>query len=270
MRNGIANTSVRTLFVSDVHLGSRYCQPEPLRKLIERLRPEQLYIVGDLCDGWLLRRRWRWCQEYAELIATINRQQASGVEVRYLLGNHDRCLQRWLCELGDFWIGEKCIHRCADGRRLLVIHGDQFDRTQTRFRRAANVSALLHERVLGSGRFANRFLAEMGVQQPRLATAVTLPIKSLAHSFGQLRIRAKQFARDQGCDGVVFGHTHSPRIREEDGFAFVNTGDWLEHCSAVVERKSGQMELWMAAGNRWLETCRRVALLPACSVESAA
>lgn len=256
--------SVRSIFISDVHLGSKYCRPEPLQELLSNVACEKLYIVGDFCDGWLLRRRWLWKPEYVGLVENIKSLQARGPQIFYLLGNHDRCLQSWIEEWGAFWIGEKIVHECADGRRLLVIHGDQFDRSQHRFKRVANISALLHEGALGGSRLANRVLTEVGLQERRLATALTVPIKALAHSFSQFNRRAKQLSEQHDCQGILCGHTHAPRVHEDgDGFAFLNSGDWLEHCTAIVESHSGQLELWMGQAQRWLQTTQRLGLVPA-------
>lgn len=263
MRNGMALQAVRTLFFSDVHLGSRYCNPSLLLQLIEQTQAEAIYVVGDFCDGWLLRRRWRWPRDYQLLVDALLRCAAEGTQVYYLLGNHDRCLQRWIAEWGELWIGEQRVHRCADGRRLLVIHGDQFDSTQCRFRGMAKASAVLHEQFLGSGRIANRMLAEIGINHSRLATAMTYPFKSVAHSLGQLHARSKQLADLSECQGILFGHTHTPMIKETQDFVHLNCGDWLEHCSAIVETHSGQLELWLAPKAGWAEGARRIAVSPA-------
>ena len=264
MNIGLADSKVRSLFVSDLHLGSRYCQPRPLQHLLETLELEHLYIVGDFCDGWLLRRNWNWQNQYSTLIDAIGKIARSGAQVTYVLGNHDRCLQRWVSEWGDYRVVEACRHECADGRKLLVIHGDQFDATQkTKFRRAAEMSALLHERILGGSRLADRWLADIGVSPRRLATALTTPFKSWAHRLSDFRGRAEQLAKQYDCDGVLCGHTHAPALKVRRSFLYANCGDWLENCSAIVETSSGQLELWQANGQDWFESCRRRALVPA-------
>lgn len=262
MRYELVESRIRTLFLSDVHLGSRYCQPRPLQGLLERVRPEFLYIVGDFCDGWLLRRQWRWQEEYTALVHTLHKLHAAGTQVTYLLGNHDRCLQRWINDWGDFWLGEKRVHRCSDGRKILVIHGDQFDSSQTSFSRIASASAVLHEKLLGGGRVANRLLAEIGIPESRLATAMTMPMKKVVHAVGQLQSRLKNLAVEEGCDGVLYGHTHSPHIRDTGEFFFMNTGDWLEHCTVIVETYTGQFELLRGKAANWRDSCRRLAVLP--------
>ncbi len=110
---------------------------------------------------------------------------------------------------------------------------------------------------------ANRLLAEIGIEEPRLATAITIPMKRIVHAVGQLQSRLRNLAVDEGCDGVLYGHTHSPHIRETGEFFFLNTGDWLEHCTVIAETYTGQLELLRGSATNWRESCRRLALLPA-------
>ncbi len=240
----ITDSHVRSLFISDVHLGSQACHPLQLQHILSLSCPRNLYLVGDFCDGWLLRRQWQWPTEYRKLLATISELSHAGTRVHYILGNHDRCLQRWIRDWGAYWIGERCVHHCLDGRRLLVIHGDQFDATQSRFRRTATLSAIVHERILGGSCTANRWLNRMGLPQQQIASAIATPFRNIAHSLSQFGARAERMAKEQQCSGVVCGHTHAPRLRERDGFLYANTGDWLENCSAIIETMQGQLELW--------------------------
>ncbi|HBE68295.1 MAG TPA: hypothetical protein DDW52_09130, partial [Planctomycetaceae bacterium] len=140
-----SRSDVRTLFISDVHLGSKYCNPKPLIELLLNVCPEHVYLVGDICDGWILRRNWLWNRDSESFVETLGKLERKGSRITYLLGNHDRCLQRWVSEWGNFWVGEKCIHTLTDGRKLLLIHGDQFDRTQIKFSSAAAFTARIHE-----------------------------------------------------------------------------------------------------------------------------
>lgn len=262
----IADSAVRTLFLSDVHLGSRACHPSRVVEILHGLQPQQVYLVGDICDGWLLRRQWQWPSAYRDLVGALNELASSGSEVLYLLGNHDRCLHRWLEDWGDFWIGEQRIHHCVNGRQLLVIHGDQFDQTQGRFRMTADITARFHEQMLGGSYLANGILSRLGLPSSQLATALTVPFKSFAHSLSRFRRKATEYAHSQGCTGVICGHTHAPRLLDDKHFLYGNTGDWLEHCSVLVETESGQLELWSGNTDNWLEHSRRRIVLPAQSM----
>ncbi len=244
MSLSITDSHIRSLFISDLHLGSQASRPLALQHLLAIVRPQHLYLVGDFCDGWLLRRQWQWPIEYRTLLATMSDLSRAGTEVHYILGNHDRCLQRWIRDWGDYLISERCVHQCVDGRRLLVIHGDQFDATQYRFHRTAALSALVHERLLGGSLTANRWLSRIGLPQQQIASAISTPIRNIAHSLSQFKARAECMAKEQRCSGVVCGHTHAPRLREREGFMYANTGDWLENCSAIIETAQGQLELW--------------------------
>lgn len=270
MRSSFAHQDVRSLFISDVHLGSRYCRPEPLTQLLHSVSPEYLYIVGDLCDGWLLRRNWKWQASYAALQHAIARLQRNGTSVTYVLGNHDRCLHRWLYDWG-LPIVEQCIHQTVDEKRLLVIHGDQFDATQKQsFRQAAVVTALLHEQVLGGSRAADKLLHDLGLAPRRLASRLSSPLKSWAHRVSQFSRRARQLAELQECCGIICGHTHTPQLQRKQHSIYANCGDWLEHCSLLLETGSGQLELWMSdSPNDWFSECRRIGLLPAESMNLA-
>lgn len=281
-RPGFYPNSVRALFISDVHLGSRYCQASALLQLIQRCRPQYLYLVGDLFDHWLLGGvnsepldRTRWRTSYTRLLAGMRHLKRHGTQINYILGNHDR-ESPWHRDVryDGYEPLESCVHTTAQGHRLLVIHGDQFDSSQTRLHTAAKFAAQVHESVLGGAALANRILTEYGFQQRRFATALTVPIKTIAHSTSKFVSRAVRAAAEAQCAGVICGHTHSPKIlaprNQTDTPAYLNTGDWLEHCSAIVETTSGQIELWRGSPNQWhSNTPQRLTVLPRIELGSA-
>lgn len=256
--------NVRTLFISDLHLGSNYCHPDALDALLRRVHAQQIYVVGDFFDDWLLPRHGR-CGPLEQLhaVASTIRRLTAQAEVHYLLGNHDRELRDAICRWGLASLGESRIHTCADGKRLLVVHGDQYDRMQRQFPRTARFAARLHEGLLCLSKHLNQIRRAHETQHRQYGTLATIPFKRLMQTYSRFEVVREQAVRDADCDGIVFGHTHAPLLVDGSRGLIANTGDWLENCTAIVESHSGQLELWGGRPADWLDfTPRRIAVAP--------
>ncbi len=247
--SNVAPPPIRTLFLSDLHLGCRHAQLGPLLEFLHPLRPRELYLVGDIFDGWELRRRRCWpreCSLVMERFANLARQ---GTRIRYTPGNHDAFLrQPFIPPLlraadANVEIADEFIHATLSGRRLLVLHGDQFDPIEQEHQWVSQISARLHNVLLGTNRLVTKLWRADGVSPHAWCGRVKRRVKRRLCLRAHIWERLEHYARQRGCDGVLFGHIHSPTLTMHDGFLRANTGDWVEHCSAIAECADGSLHL---------------------------
>jgi UDP-2,3-diacylglucosamine pyrophosphatase LpxH len=267
----ILTDPVRAVFISDLHLGSKCSQAAALDSLLRQSQYERLYIVGDFFDEWLLARRKQL--RGVEQLRSIERLHAvaqtvlslvdRGIEVHYLMGNHDRELQTVIESWGLASVGERLSYECADGKRLLVIHGDQFDLMQVRFPNSARIAARFHEGILRASKLLNAAGSRRVSRHRSFGTLMTIPFKRLMQTYSRFDIGIKTAISEANAHGIVFGHTHSPMLLEDDRGVVANTGDWLENCTVLLESHSGQLELWGGSPTEWYRwSPRRLRVLP--------
>jgi UDP-2,3-diacylglucosamine pyrophosphatase LpxH len=199
--------SVRSLFVSDLHLGSQHCHPRAFASLLRSVEVESLYLVGDMVDGWLLKKSWNWNSCFDEAINAISCAASRGATVTYILGNHDRNLSEILASQLPLRVVESVVHVAADGRRLLVVHGDCFDRSQTRFSGMSRFAAGAHERLLGGSKALNHVLGMAGISPRRYGTMITLPVKHAMQKLSRFDLQLCTACCEADCDGIIYGHT---------------------------------------------------------------
>ncbi len=235
--------SVRTLFVSDVHLGTRDCQAELLARLLRRVRPERLYLVGDIVDLIAMRKRAVLPPAQQRLVARLLRLARSGCEIIYIPGNHDAAFRR-LCGLRvhRVRIEHRMVHATADGRRLLISHGDEFD---THVRMAPWMMALgdgMHQFVLALNRWCNRGRRLLGMPYWSLASALKRRSGAARRYVAQFEQAALHQASREGWM-AMWRHIHKAGFRARDGVLYCNDGDWVEHCTALMETPNGRLQL---------------------------
>jgi UDP-2,3-diacylglucosamine pyrophosphatase LpxH len=237
---------LRTLFISDLHLGAHGCQAAALLGFLRACEVERIYLVGDIVDGWRLRARWYWPSAHDAVLRCLLDKRAAGTEVFYLPGNHDEFLRASIGQrFGGIEVVDRVIHEGADGRRHLVIHGDQFDEVMDRLHRLHRMRGWMYSAVIianDAGLMAWRGL--------RRAAGRTRRRRRLG-----FERRAVAAAARLGADSVICGHVHRPAIREFGGVQYINTGDWIESRSAVVEHRDGRLEML-----RWPRAPRRPVL----------
>lgn len=235
---------VRTLFISDVHLGTPDCQAALLARLLRRVRPERLYLVGDIVDLLAMRKRAVLDKDQQALVARVLRLARSGCEVIYIPGNHDAAFRR-LCglKLHNVSIERRAIHTTSSGRSLLVSHGDEFD---THVRIAPWLLKLgdgMHGFILSLNRWCNRARGMFGLPYWSLASALKRRSGTAQRYVAQFEEAAMRQARLEGLDGYVGGHIHQAGFRVEEGVLYCNDGDWVEHCTALAEDAEGALHL---------------------------
>ena len=253
----------RAVFVSDIHLGTRGCQAELLLDFIRHIECETLYLVGDIVDGWRLRRGWFWPQAHNDVVQKVLRLARKGVSVIYIPGNHDE-MMRDFCgvHFGGVLVTHDAIHETADGRRFLVTHGDEFDGLVRVAPWLAFLGDWAYRGLLSANTLFNRARRRLGFGYWSLSAYLKGRVKNALQFIDAFETAVAEEARRRGVDGVICGHIHKAEMRQIDGTLYVNDGDWVESCTAVVEHPCGTLEVidW-AKVRAWSRLDRRRAPL---------
>lgn len=236
---------LRAVFVSDVHLGSRGCRADLLLEFLKSVEVEYLFLVGDIVDFWSLRKNFYWPQEHNNVLRTILGKAKEGTRVIYIPGNHDEELREFCGSVfGNLEIHQEFVHDTGDGRRLLVIHGDEFDTLVKCSPWLARLGSFAYEFTLSLNRWFNSVRRRFGYPYWSLASYLKQRFKNAVQYIESFERAAAHAARRRGLDGVICGHIHRPEIADIDGVMYCNDGDWVESCSALVEDMNGRLALW--------------------------
>ena len=239
---------VRTIWLSDIHLGTKGCRADALIEFLKQHDCERLYLVGDIVDGWRLRSRIYWPQEHTNVIRRILTKAKRGCQVVVITGNHDEFLRKYTdLDLGNIRICDESEHRTADGRRLLIIHGDQYDGIVQAHRWLAFLGDYGYRLLLTVNRWVNRFRQRFNYPYWSLSAHVKHRVKRAVNFIYDFERAVAWDCRRRGFVGVVCGHIHHAEVRDIDEITYYNCGDWVESCTALIEQHDGEMELC-----RWL------------------
>jgi UDP-2,3-diacylglucosamine pyrophosphatase LpxH len=234
----------RAIFISDIHLGTAGCQANALLDFLKVNSSDHLYLVGDIVDGWQLRRRWYWPQSHNDVVQKLLRRARKGCKVVFIPGNHDEFARGFLGhEFGGIEVRDDAVHTTADGRRLWVTHGDYFDGVIQCAKWLAFLGDNLYEFTLKLNRYLNTLRARMGLPYWSLSAYLKHKVKSVLNYVTDFEVAVAHAARAQGHDGVVCGHIHRAEMRDIHGTLYCNDGDWVESRSALVEHHDGRLEL---------------------------
>jgi UDP-2,3-diacylglucosamine pyrophosphatase LpxH len=255
---------VRTVWISDLHLGTPGCQAQALLDFLRDVECDTLYLVGDIIDGWQLRRQWYWPQTHNDVVQKLLRKARKGTRVVFVPGNHDEFARKYLGHnFGGIDVVEECIHELADGRRLWVTHGDLFDGVIQHAKWLAYLGDHAYEFTLKLNRYLNSCRARLGLPYWSLSRYLKFKVKRAVSYVGDFEAAVAREARSRGLDGVVCGHIHHAEMRTVEGVLYCNDGDWVESLTALVEHADGRLAL-IDRGARSAQV--RQALLPAPSV----
>jgi UDP-2,3-diacylglucosamine pyrophosphatase LpxH len=234
----------RTIWLSDIHLGTNGCQADYLLDFLRHNESEYLYLVGDIIDGWQLRKGWYWPQAHNDVVQKVLRKARKGTHVVYIPGNHDEGARQF-CDLafGDIHVREESFHTTLAGKRLWVVHGDLFDGVIQHAKWLAYLGDSAYTVILVLNRWFNRIRAKMGFQYWSLSQYLKHQVKNAVNFISSFERVMTDEARRRGCDGVVCGHIHKAEIREIDGMLYCNDGDWVESLSALVETLEGELRI---------------------------
>lgn len=234
----------RTIFLSDVHLGSKSAKAEFLIDFLRHHDAEKIYLVGDIVDGWRLRRNWHWPQAHNDVVQKLLRKARKGTSIVYIAGNHDEFARDFQgVHFGGIVVADRAIHETADGRRLLVIHGDQFDAVVHNVRWLAYLGDHAYDAAILVNQIVGRFRRLFGMPYWSFSSWAKVRVKKAVNVIGAFQTVLADEARRSHVDGVVCGHIHHAAMEMFGEVQYVNTGDWMESCTAVVEHFDGHMEI---------------------------
>ncbi len=240
----ISHRRYRAVFVSDIHLGTAGCQAKPLLDFLKHHPSDNLYLVGDIIDGWQLRRRWFWPQAHNDVVQKLLRRARKGCRVVFIPGNHDEFARAFVGhQFGGIEVHTDTVHTTADGRKLWVTHGDYFDAVIQRAKWLAYTGDYAYEFTLRMNRHLNNLRARLGLPYWSLSAYLKHKVKMALNYVTDFEKAVAQEARHRGHDGVVCGHIHRAEMRTIDGTLYCNDGDWVESRSALVEHMDGRLEL---------------------------
>ncbi|MCX5519660.1 UDP-2,3-diacylglucosamine diphosphatase [Kaistia defluvii] len=244
MSSGVAPRHLRTLFLSDIHLGTRGSQAELLLDFLKWHDAETIYLVGDIVDGWRLKKSWYWPQAHNDVVQKLLRKGRKGARLVYIPGNHDEFLRDYLgLQMGGVELADRIIHETADGKRLLVMHGDQFDVVVRHAKWLAFLGDHAYNLALALNTVVGKVRRKLGFEYWSLSAWAKLKVKNAVSFIGAFEQALLTEAKRVGADGVVCGHIHHATIREDLGIRYINTGDWVESCTAIVEHHDGRIEM---------------------------
>ena len=235
----------RTVFVSDLHLGFRGARAEEFAAFLKRMECEHLYMVGDMVDMWSLRQRWFWPATHNQVVRRVLKFAKRGTRITYVPGNHDEGLRNYAgIDLAGIRIAKQAVHRTADGRSLLVCHGDEYDLVVQHSALLSKLGTLGYDYLVALNRVVNDVRALFGFGRWSFSQAIKKRVKGACTFVSRFEDVLCDEARRRGLQGVVCGHIHEPRIAgRADGMSYANCGDWIERASALVEYADGRMEI---------------------------
>ena len=242
----------RAIWISDIHLGTPGCQAECLLDFLRHHESDVLYLVGDIVDGWQLRKGWYWPQSHNDVVQKVLRKARKGTRVVYVAGNHDEVARQFLgMRFGDIEIVNEIVHPLLDGRKLWVIHGDMFDGVLQHARWLALLGDSAYTLILKLNQWFNAVRHRLGFSYWSLSQYLKQKVKKAVNFITEFEYAVVNEARRRGYQGVVCGHIHKAEIRNVEGLLYCNDGDWVESLTALVETTEGDLELihWPWRGN---------------------
>ncbi|VVT20785.1 UDP-2,3-diacylglucosamine hydrolase [Sphingomonas sp. EC-HK361] len=243
-RADIVRRRYRTIWISDVHLGTRGCNADMLIDFLDHVDSDTMYLVGDMIDGWRLKKKFYWPAAHNDVVWRLLKRAKRGTRVVYIPGNHDEVFRQFSgLDFGGISIRRKAIHETADGRRLLVLHGDEFDAITLAHRWLAHVGDAAYTALMALNVWMNRARRVFGMPYWSLSKHAKAKVKNAVAFISHFEEVVAHAAGARGVDGVVCGHIHTAEVREIAGVAYYNDGDWVEGCTALVEHFDGRMEL---------------------------
>ena len=234
----------RTLFISDIHLGTRGCQATILLDFLRHADADRIYLVGDIVDCWRLKRGWYWPQTHNDVVQKLLRKARKGAEIIFIPGNHDEVLRDYVgTHFGGIEVVRRATHEAADGSTYLVIHGDEFDVVVRYAKWLAYLGDWAYVTAIVFNTYFNVARRKLGFPYWSLSAWLKLKVKNAVNFIGEFEQALVQEAERCGVDGVVCGHIHHASDRKVGPVHYLNCGDWVESCTALVEHHDGRLEI---------------------------
>ncbi|MDE1468165.1 UDP-2,3-diacylglucosamine diphosphatase [Aurantiacibacter sp. D1-12] len=234
----------RTVWISDVHLGTKGCNAQLLIDFLDSVDSETMYLVGDIIDGWRLKKKFYWPPEHNDIVWRILKRARRGTRIVYIPGNHDEMLRPFSgMSFGGIEIQRAAFHETADGRRLMVLHGDEFDAIMLSHRWLAFVGDAAYHLSMTLSHVVNVVRRRLGLPYWSLSKMAKHKVKNAVEFIGKYEEVVARAAAERGVDGVVCGHIHTAEHRMFGDTEYWNDGDWVEGCNALAEHADGRMEI---------------------------
>ncbi|RDD62226.1 UDP-2,3-diacylglucosamine diphosphatase [Ferruginivarius sediminum] len=241
----------RAIWISDVHLGTRGCKAEFLLDFLNSTEAPLLYLVGDIFDGWRLKRSWYWPESHNAVVQAVLRKARKGTRVVYVPGNHDEFLRDYIgLHFCDIEVMEKAVHAGLDGKRYLVLHGDQFDGVVKYAKWLALLGDWAYNLMIAANNVFNLIRRRLGFGYWSLSAYLKNTVKNAVQFIDNYEKAVAEEARRHDVDGVICGHIHKAELRPIGAINYCNDGDWVESCTALVEHLDGRMEILKWAEER--------------------
>lgn len=240
----------KSIFISDIHLGTAGCKADFLLDFLKNTESDNLYLVGDIIDGWRLKKSWYWPQSHNDVVQKLLRKARKGTNVIFVPGNHDAFVRPYVeHDFGDIQVHDEIVHETVDGRKFLVIHGDEFDVVVKYAKWLAVLGDGAYSVALKVNDYFNWMRAKFGYGYWSLSAYLKFKVKNAVQFIADFETALADVAQKREVDGVICGHIHHPEIRDINGILYCNDGDWVESCSALVEHMDGRLEViyWMGA-----------------------
>ncbi|MEO8461161.1 MAG: UDP-2,3-diacylglucosamine diphosphatase [Dokdonella sp.] len=236
---------VRSIFISDVHLGTRACQAGRLLGFLREYSAEHVYLIGDIIDFWAMKREVCWTPEQNTVVQKLLRRVRHGEKMIFIPGNHDEALRDYLgIAFGGIRIEREWVHTMANGKRFVLLHGDEFDQVTLHHRWIAVLGDSAYSLLVHVNGWLSRLRRMLGIAGYwSLAGYAKRKVKAAVSFIGNFEQSVAQSVRERGLDGVICGHIHVAAIKEVDGVAYLNCGDWVDSCTAIIEHHDGRLEL---------------------------
>ncbi|HSG34555.1 MAG TPA: UDP-2,3-diacylglucosamine diphosphatase [Sphingomonadaceae bacterium] len=237
-------TKYRTIWISDVHLGTKGCNAELLIDFLDSVDSETMYLVGDIIDGWRLKKKFYWPASHNDIVWRILKRAKRGTRIVYIPGNHDEMFRQFTgLNFGGVEIRRAAFHDTADGRRLMILHGDEFDAIMLAHRWLAFAGDAAYTSLMALNQWVNAVRQRLGLPYWSLSKMAKHKVKNAVEFISRFEEIVARAAARRGVDGVVCGHIHTAEFRLFDGIEYWNDGDWVEGCNALVEHQDGRMEI---------------------------
>jgi len=237
----------RSIFISDVHLGTKDCKAEALNNFLKNNSCDTLYLVGDIIDAWKIQQnKWRWKQSHTNVVRRVLGHAKRGTKVIFIAGNHDEFLRPMIpygFSFGSIEIHNQTEHIGADGKHYLVVHGDMFDGITRLAPWLTFLGDKAYDFILGLNTRINWIRHRMGFGYFSLSQFLKHRVKKAVDFIFKFEENLTKYCKKRGFDGVICGHIHHAEIKEIDGVTYMNDGDWVESCTALVEHHDGRWEI---------------------------
>ena len=234
----------RSIFLSDLHLGTRNAQADLLLDFLKYNEAKHIYLVGDIIDGWQIKRGWYWPQAHNDVLQKILRKARKGIKVTYIPGNHDEFAREYCgMSFGGIEVVERAIHITADNKKFLVIHGDQFDIVVCNARWLAYLGDWAYEWAIFINTYYNNARRLFGAGYWSFSAWAKMKVKNAVKFIGDFEVLLASEAKKHDLEGVICGHIHHPTIKKIDSVQYINIGDFVESCTAIAEHEDGHFEI---------------------------